>query len=108
MIRCPVGHHFNGPIESLTPGTADNHDPGNAGASSRAGRDGLLYGHDGRDGDGGPALRGFPAASERKDRRPNTAPAYYLSHPAAVWIIAMRPRRRHTRPATHISAIPAR
>jgi hypothetical protein len=30
--------------------------------------------------------------AERKDRRPNTAPAYYLGHPAAVWITAMRPR----------------
>jgi hypothetical protein len=108
MIRCPAGHHFNGPIESLTPGTADNHDPGNAGASSRAGRDGLLCAHDGRNGNGGSALRGFPAASERKDRLPNTAPAYYLGRPAAVWITAMRPPRRHTRPATHRSAIPAR
>jgi hypothetical protein len=108
MIRCPAGHHFNGPIESLTPGTADNHGTGNAGASPRAGRDGLLCGHDGRDGDGGSALRDFPAASERKDRRPNTALAYCLGHPAAVWITAMRPRRRRTRPATRRSAIPAR
>jgi hypothetical protein len=104
MIRCPAGHHFSGPIESLTPGTADNPDPGNAGASSRAGRDGLQRGRGG----GGSALWGFPAASERKDRRPNTVPAYYLGHPAAVWITAMRPRRRHTRPVTHRSAIPAR
>ena len=28
--------------------------------------------------------------------RPNTAPAYYLGHPAALWITAMRPRRRRT------------
>jgi hypothetical protein len=108
MIRCPAGHNFNGPIESLTQGTADNYDPGNPAASSRAGRDGLLCGHDGHDGDDGSALRDFPAASERKDRRPNTAPAYYLGRPAAVWITAMRPGRRHTRPATHRSAIPAR
>jgi hypothetical protein len=40
------------------------------------------------------ALRDFPAEPERKARRPNTAPAYYLGHPAGLWITAMRPRRR--------------
>ena len=45
---------------------------------------------------GGSAVRDFPAAPERKDRRPNTAPAYYLGHPAGLWITAMRPRRRRT------------
>ena len=54
------------------------------------GREGLQRGHDGRDG-GGSALGGFPAAPERKGRRPNTVPAYYLGHPAAVWITALRP-----------------
>ena len=44
----------------------------------------------------GPPLRHFPAEPERRDRRPNTAPAYYLGHPAALWITAMRPRRRPT------------
>jgi len=33
MIRCPSGHWFNGPIESLTCETRRNHD---AGAASRA------------------------------------------------------------------------
>jgi hypothetical protein len=28
--------------------------------------------------------------------RPNTAPAYYLSHPAGLWITVMRPRCRPT------------
>ena len=28
MIRCPAGHWFNGPIESLTWEHTDNHDPG--------------------------------------------------------------------------------
>jgi hypothetical protein len=93
MIACPAGHHFSGPIEFLTP---DNHVPGPAGASSRAGRDSLQRGHDGRDGDGGSALRDVPAAPEREARRPNNAPAYYLGRPAAVWITAMRPRRRRT------------
>ena len=65
MIRCPVGHCFNGSVESLTRDRADSRDAGPAGP--------------------GP---------ERKVRRPNTAPAYYLGRPAAVWIAAMRPRRR--------------
>ena len=30
--------------------------------------------------------------------RPNTAPAYYLGHPASFWITAMRPRRRPSTP----------
>ena len=28
--------------------------------------------------------------------RPNTAPAYYLGRPFALWVTAMRPRRRPT------------
>jgi hypothetical protein len=41
-------------------------------------------------------MRDFPAEPERKARRPHTAPAYYLGHPAGLWITAMRPRRRPT------------
>ncbi len=69
MIRCPAGHHFSGPVESLTRDRTDNHDPGVAGLGSRAGNDSL-----------------------RRGRRPSTAPAYYLGHPAALWITAMRPQ----------------
>ena len=29
-------------------------------------------------------------------QRPNAAPAYYLGHPASLWITAMRPRRKPT------------
>ena len=94
MIRCPAGHFFSGPIEFLTRDGTDNHDPGTAGAGSRAGRDSLQRGHDGRHGGGGSARRDFPAEPEPKGRRPNTAPAYYLGHPAALWITAMRPCRR--------------
>ena len=50
--------------------------------------------HDGRDGTDGSAARHLPAEAERTDRRPNTAPAYYLGHPAALWITVTRPRRR--------------
>ena len=52
--------------------------------------------HDGRLADGEPALRDVPAEPERTDRRPNTAPAYYLGHPARLWTTVMRTRRRHT------------
>lgn len=48
----------------------------------------------GRDSGGGSALRDFPRAPERNALRPNTAPAYYLGHPARLWITVMRPRRR--------------
>ena len=96
MIRCPAGHYFSGPIEFLTRDGTDNHDPGPAGAGSRTGRDSLPCGHDGHHGGGGSARRDCPAEPERTDRRPNTAPAYYLGRPAALWITAMRPRRRPT------------
>jgi hypothetical protein len=96
MIRCPAGHHFSGAIESLTWDGKDKHDPGTAAATSRAGRDSVQGTHDGRDGVGRIAVRDLPAEPERKARRPNTAPAYYLGHPAALWITAMRPRRSAT------------
>ena len=35
-----------------------------------------------------------PAAPERETSRPNTAPAYYLGHPAHLWITVMRARRK--------------
>ena len=98
MIRCPIGHHFSAPIEFLTPDSTDNHDPGASGLGSRAGRDSLQRGHEGRRGDGGSAPPDLPAKPQRKGRPPNTAPAYYLGHPAALWITAMRPRRRPIAP----------
>ena len=96
MIRCPAGHYFCGAIESLTWDGKDKHDPDPAGPGSRAGRDSLQRGHDGRHDGGEPAVRDVPAEPERTGRRPNTAPAYYLGHPARLWITVMRPRRRHT------------
>jgi hypothetical protein len=96
MIRCPAGHYFCGAIESLTWDDKDQHGPDPAGLGSRAGRDSLQRGHDARHGGGGSALRDVPAEPERTGRRPNTAPAYYLGHPARLWITVMRPHRRHT------------
>ena len=94
MIRCPAGHYFCGAIESLTWDGKDKHDPGTAAVTSRARRDNLQRGHDSRHGSGGSALRDVPAEPEPGFSRPNTAPAYYLGHPAALWITIMRPRRR--------------
>ena len=96
MIRCPSGHHFNGAIESLTWYGKGKHDPGTAAVTSRAGRDSVQGRHDGRDGVGGTAVRDLPAEPEPEISRPNTAPAYYLGHPARLWITVMRPRRRRT------------
>ena len=41
MIRCPDGHWFNGPIESLTCEGRHTHDQGAAGAGTAARRDSL-------------------------------------------------------------------
>jgi hypothetical protein len=97
MIQCPAGHYFCGAIESLTWNGTDKHDPGPAGLGSYAGRDNLRRGHDGRHGGGGPTLRDVPAEPEPGFSRPNTAPAYYLGHPARLWLTVMRPGSRHTR-----------
>ena len=96
MIRCPVGHYFSGPIESLTWHGRDKHDPGSAAMTPRAGRDSVQGSHDGRDGAGGIAVRAFSAEPEPEISRPNTAPAYYLGHPARLWITVIRPRHRRT------------
>jgi hypothetical protein len=96
MIRCPAGHHFTGAVESLTCDGTDSHAPGTARPGSRAGHDSPQRGHDARHGRGGSALRDSPAEPDRVVRRPNGAPAYYLGRPAALWITAMRPRRRPT------------
>jgi hypothetical protein len=92
MIRCPAGHNFTGPIEVLVPGSTDSKDPGRAGLGSRGERD------RGQLGRGKLARRALPLEPERNVRRPNTAPAYYLGHPARLWINAMRPRRERAVP----------
>jgi hypothetical protein len=93
MIRCPAGHYFSGPIESLTLDSTDKRGPDPAGLGSRAGRDSLPPGHEGR---GGRALRDCRATPERKGRRPYSAPGSYLGRPAGRWVTAMRPRRQNT------------
>jgi len=92
-MTCLAGHHFNGPVESLTWDDMDNHNPGAAGPGSRTGRDRLQRGHGRR----GSALRDSSAEPDRKARRPNGAPTYYLGRPAVLWITAMRPTPRARR-----------
>ena len=97
MIRCPAGHYFCGAIQSLTWDRGGRHDPGSAAVTSRAGRAISAQGsHDGRDSADGSAVRDIPAEPQPGFSRPNTAPAYYLGHPARLWITVMRPRRRDT------------
>ena len=92
MIRCPVGHHFSAPVESLIRDGKDKHDPCPAPPGSRPGRDSR-----GRDAHAESAVRVFPADRAPGISRSATAPAYYLGHPARVWINAMRsPRARNT------------
>jgi hypothetical protein len=101
MIRCPVGHWFNGAVESLTWERTDQHDPGTAanapGASSAGGQDG-------RSGTGKSVIHD-PDKPGKAIRRPNTAPAYYLGRPASLWITAMSPRRGRTASAHRTPAI---
>ena len=95
MIRCPAGHWFSGPIESLTPHGTDQRDRGTAGVSSGVGRDNLTGGRDLLHGSGGCAVAAARGAG-RDFPRPNGAPAYYLGRPARQWIAAMGPRHRRT------------
>jgi hypothetical protein len=103
MIRCPAGHWFNGPIESLIRESADKHDPGTAQSLPPPGAPASHAAMMAM-----PALAG-PSSSPRRAgqaiRRPNTAPAYYLGRPASLWITAMSPRRRDTASTHLIQAI---
>jgi hypothetical protein len=93
MIRCPAGHWFNGPIESLTWQNSHKPDHGTPAAAVTASRDSLTSSHDGRGASGRLPVQAFGGKPEQRIPRPATAPAYYLGRPARVWITAMRPRR---------------
>jgi len=91
MIRCPVGHSFNGPVESLTWDSGQQQAPGQAAVTpgARPGpRPARGYG-------GGRLAIPGPGEPEREARRPNSAPAYYLGRPAGLYVTALRPRRGH-------------
>src|SRR5215472_1277707 len=96
MIQCPVGHYFNGAIESLIWDGKDNHDPRTAGPAFRATRHSVQGTHDRRDGVDGVAIRDVPTEPEPEIVRPNTAPAYYLGRRARLWITVMSSQRRRT------------
>ena len=118
MIRCPSGHLFSGPIQSLTwerkdschPGKdpappaatyrfRDGIDDGGLGrpaAESPAARAGIIGHHARLDGRGS-SIRHRPGAPQPESPRPSTAPAYYLGRPAGLWITAMSPRHRRSR-----------
>lgn len=103
MIRCPAGHWFSGPIESLTRDHAGKHDPAQAGAATSA----RLPSHRGNL--GGPASTGEPAGHDRGGRRqarrrPNPVPAYYLGRPASECAAALGPRRPARAPARLLAA----
>ena len=83
MIRCPVGHWFNGPIEFLT-------------WDSTHKRDSLTRSHDCLGCAGGPAAEEVRAESAPGRLRPASAPAYYLGRPARLWITALRSGGRRT------------
>jgi hypothetical protein len=95
-IKCPAGHWFNGPIESLTWDRTNNRHPGHTDtAASATGHSG-----DGRHaGSPGTPAATSPAARAGIIARPHTAPAYYQGRPAHIWISAMTPRRGR-QPAT--------
>ena len=99
MIRCPAGHSFNGPTESLTWESSQKHAPEQARVAPRARpdcRSGLPEGRAG----GGRLAVPDPGQPEREARRPNGAPAYYLGRPARLYIAATRRPRRHAEAGT--------
>lgn len=116
MIRCPSGHWFNGPVQSLTWEGKDTYHPGkdpatpattyrfregieNGGlgrptANSPTSRAGIIVYYTRLDGRGQQHHPASPRSAAADIPRPSTAPAYYLGRPARLWITAMSPRRR--------------
>jgi hypothetical protein len=107
MIRCPSGHWFNGPIESLTWDGKDKRDPAHAAAARSAASADVPADHGGRAARGGSVAQQFPGMPRRANHRPASAPAYYLGRPAGQWITVMRPRRRRTAPDYLVEAVTA-
>ena len=98
MIRCPAGHWFNGPVESLTCQTSREPGQRRPADAATAARDSLAGSHDGP-GRGGALTVQAPRGTPEQDiPRPNGAPAYYLGRPARLWITAMRLRRVRAAP----------
>ncbi len=120
MIRCPSGHWFNGPIESLTWERKQAHeagtpaaepcaaylfrdrpdDPGphrvTADSPAATARAGSIPRDTCPDRRAAPAVQRLPKRPEQETSRPDTAPAYYLGRPAWLWLSATKPRLRPT------------
>jgi hypothetical protein len=91
IIKCPVGHWFNGPIASLTLQGNLRSDQGNARAGSGPGRDGIADDQLSPNGAGGQVVQGGPKGPRLLVPRPHGAPPYYLGRPAWLWIAAVSP-----------------
>ena len=97
MIRCPSGHWFNGPTESLTWEREQGPQAGTATASPPPRPRSAQTTRDTRPDRGhGPADPHPPRRPEQENSRPNTAPAHYLGRPAWLWLAAARPRHQPT------------
>jgi hypothetical protein len=100
MIRCPVGHWFNAPIEFLT--WEGKERPGRVSSelASRSTCDSIPRAHGRPDGRSRDVFNDFPDQSPR----PNGMPAYYLGRPAWLWVNALSPRRRRATSGSQIVA----
>jgi hypothetical protein len=108
MIRCPVGHWLNGPIECLTlPGGATP-DQGHVAVDARARRDRITSEHDRPDSREGRVVQDVPWKPEQEIAGPNGAPPYYLGRPAWLWITAQSPRGTRPAPDQMVAASIAR
>ena len=96
VIRCPVGHWFNGPIEFLTLNSTDKRALGTGAVAPSARRDSLIRSHDCLDCADMSAVGEVRAEPEPGIARPASAPAYYLGRPARLWITATRSGSRRT------------
>jgi hypothetical protein len=97
MIRCPVGHWFDAPVEALASRGTRPHDPSVAPRGPSTGRDGREHDHYGRGDCGGLPVGDQAAGPEWVIRLSNVAPAVYLGYPASLWVNALRPGRPHGR-----------
>jgi len=92
-IRCPVGHWFSGPVDSLALDARTTRDPGEAGLGRRPAHGGRPAMQAGLGDAEGRILREDPARPRRYIPRAATAPAYYLGRPAWLWMTVMSTRR---------------
>jgi hypothetical protein len=105
-IRCPLGHWFNGAIESLTWDRTRKLKAPPVILGSHAGRERPEHRRDNHYDDSRSAPWNTLDGPNQNGRRPNTAPPYYLGRPAALWLTAMCPRRRRSAAVTPPPPLP--